>query len=342
MEIILKEIRDKNLWENFLLDISDKTFLQSWNWGEFQERMGHKINRLGFFEKDEILALALVSQITAKRGRFFLIQHGPVVKDEKLKKDILEKLMLYLKERAKKEKVIFLRLNPLWSKEDEKLFKEMKFFPSPMHASAYESTVKLDIRGSEEELLKNMRKTTRYLIRQAQKIKDLEIVKSQSLNDIEVFHKLSQKVARHHQFVPFSFDFMKNQFEIFLKDNQVLLFFGRHEGKIGAGALIIFWSNIAFYHQAALDPSFHKIPISYLLIWEAIKEAKKRNCLLFDFWGFVDPQKYPQHPWAGPSLFKLGFGGKVFEYLKTQDFPFTKNYWLIYFFESLRKIKRRL
>jgi len=338
----IQEIINKYIWEGFLLDITEKTFLQSWNWGEFQERMGHRINRLGFFEKEKVFAVALVSQITAKRGRFFLIQHGPIVKEEKLKKEVLEKLILYLKERAKKEKVSFLRLNPLWPKGDEQLFKERKFFPSPMHASAYESTIRLDIRISEEELLKNMRKTTRYLVRQAQKTKELEIVKSQSLNDIEVFHKLSQNVAQHQRFVPFSFDFMKNQFEIFLKDNQALLFFARHQGKIGAGALIIFWSNIAFYHQAALDPFFHKVPLSYLLIWEAIKEAKKRNCLFFDFWGFVDPKKYPKHPWAGPSLFKLGFGGKVFEYLKTQDLPFNKSYWLTYFFEKIRKIKRGL
>jgi len=39
-----------------------------------------------------------------------------------------------------------------------------------MHANAYEATWKLDIRPTEEELLKQMRKTTRYLIRQAEKI----------------------------------------------------------------------------------------------------------------------------------------------------------------------------
>jgi len=342
MELVLKEIGDKNLWESFLLDISEKTFLQSWNWGEFQKRMGHKINRLGFFEKEEIFALALVSQITAKRGRFFLIQHGPTVKEERVKKDVLEKLIFYLKERAEKEKISFLRMNPLWLKEDEKLFQEMNFLPSPIHASAYESTVRLAIRASEEELLKNMRKTTRYLIRQAQKNNDLKIIKSQNLNDVAVFDNLSKIVANHQRFVPFSFDFVKNEFDIFLKENQALLFFGKHQEKIVAGALIIFWSNIAFYHQAALDPSFHKIPISYLLIWEAIQEAKKRNCLFFDFWGFVDPQKYPKHPWAGPSLFKLGFGGKVFEYIKTQDFPFNKAYRLTRFFEKIRKIKRGL
>ena len=107
-----------------------------------------------------------------------------------------------------------------------------------------------------------------------------------------------------------------------------------------ASALVTFWSGIGFYHQAALDPKYHKVPIAYLLQWEAIKEAKKRGCKLYDFWGYVDPKS--RHPWAGPTLFKMGFGGKAYEYVRTQDLPLSKKYWLTYGFEVLRKIKRGL
>ena len=84
------------------------------------------------------------------------------------------------------------------------------------------------------------------------------------------------------------------------------------------------------------------MPVSYLLQWEAIREAKNRGCKLYDFWGFVDPQKYSKHPWAGPTLFKMGFGGEKFEYIETQDLPLSNKYWLTYFFEKLRKLKRGL
>jgi lipid II:glycine glycyltransferase (peptidoglycan interpeptide bridge formation enzyme) len=76
------------------------------------------------------------------------------------------------------------------------------------------------------------------------------------------------------------------------------------------------------------------------LQWEAIKEAKSRGCKIYDFWGYTDPKKYPKHPWAGPTLFKMGFGGYNKEYMKAQDLPLCKRYRLIYFFEKLRKIKR--
>ena len=109
-----------------------------------------------------------------------------------------------------------------------------------------------------------------------------------------------------------------------------------------AGAMVIFWSGIAFYHQAASLNKYAKLSIPYLLQWRAIKEAKARGCNVYDFWGFTDPEKFPKHPWAGPTLFKMGFGGYKKEYLKTRDFIISKKYWINYIIEKMRKIKRGL
>lgn len=342
--MIISEIENKDVWEKFFLECKEKTFLQSWNWGEFQKLMGNKIWRLSIYDHQELLAVCLVNLINAKRGKFLLIQHGPVIKNENFKLKILEILLDKLKEIAKKEKAFFIRIAPLLKRDKEniEIFKNLGFKESPMHASAYEATLKLDITPKEEELLKHMRKTTRYLIRQTQKNENIKIEKRDNLADINLYQNLNLKVARRQKFVPFSFEYIKNEFQVFLKDNQALLFFGKYQNEIAAGALIIFWSGIAFYHQAASEAKYAKFSIPYLLLWEAIKEAKKRNCFLFDFWGYVDPKKYPLHPWAGPTLFKMGFGGKPFEYLKTQDFILSKKYYLTYFFEKLRKIKRGL
>jgi len=345
----LKEVKNKKIWEEFLLGCEDKTFLDSWNWGEFQKMMGNKIFRLGFFQDDELIAIVLVVKIISKRGTFFLIQHGAVIKPQKsnLKNQkyvILKTLLRELKRIGREEKCSFIRIVPLWerNKENLKIFRDLGFKKAPMHASAYESSWKLDITPSEEELLKNMRKTTRYLIRRALKNKNIRILKSDKLADIEIYQKLTRKVAKRRKFIPFSSDFMKNEFDIFSREKQALLIFGKHQNEIVAGALIIFWSKIGFYHQAASIEKYSKLSIPYLIQWQAIKEAKKRGCVLYDFWGYINPFKNPKHPWAGPTLFKMGFGGYKKEYIKTQDFPFSSRYWLTYLFESIRRIKRGL
>ncbi|MFC1789614.1 lipid II:glycine glycyltransferase FemX [Patescibacteria group bacterium] len=335
----VKEITKKDVWEDFFVGQKEKTFLQSWNWGEFQQKMGNKIWRLGIFNNGNLIEIALVTKFKTRRGIFLLIQH--LLESDK---QALEILLEKLKKIGKEENASFIRIAPLWIKNEEnrKTFRDLGFKEASMHANAYEATWKLDITFPEEDLLQKMRKTTRYLIRQAQKNNDIEIIQSQKIEDVDIFNKLLREVAKTRHFVPFSSKHPKNEFSVFVDNNQISLFFGKHKGEIVAGAFVIFWNNIAFYHHAALLFQYHKLPIAYLLQWEAIKEAKNRGCKVYDFWGYTDPKKYPKHPWAGPTLFKMGFRGNSTEYLKTQDFPISKKYWLIYIFETLRKLKRRL
>ncbi|MDD5145296.1 MAG: peptidoglycan bridge formation glycyltransferase FemA/FemB family protein [Candidatus Pacebacteria bacterium] len=354
MDLSISEISDKNTWEEFLAGIKEKTFLQSWNWGEFQKKMGNstqggsasggKIWRLGIYEERNLIAAILVSKVVAKRGIFLLLQHGPNVKNERsnIKNQIMAVLLGKLKEIGKEEKVDFIRIAPLFddSKENLKIFQDLGFHKSPMHANAYEATWKLDISVSAEEILKNMRKTTRYLIRQAEKNPEISIETSINFRDLNLYFDLNRQVAKRQNFTPFSEEYIKNEFNSFINDNEVLLLFGKYKNELAAAAMVIFWQGIGFYHQAASLSKFAKLSIPYLLQWEAIKEAKKRGCILYDFWGFTDPEKYPKHPWAGPTLFKMGFGGFAKEHIKTQDFPLSKKYCLIYIFEQIRKIKR--
>lgn len=341
----IKEIKNKNVWEDFILNCKDKTFLQSWNWGEFQEKMREKIWRFGLFENGKIIAVGLVVKIAAKRGTFLLLPHGPVVKDQGIRdrKNILEIFLAKLKEIAKEENCNFIRINPIWSRNDEdnSLFHNLKFKPAPIQMHP-EASWKLDISLSEDELLANMRKTTRYLIKQTLKNPDIKIEKSINVKDVEIFSKMHEKVSSRQKFVPFSLDYLKNEFSTFQEDNEIVLFFGKYKGELAAASFVIFWSGIGFYHHAASFPKYAKLSIPYLLQWEAIKEAKKRQCVLYDFWGYVDPQKQPNHPWAGPTLFKMGFGGKSYNYVKTQDFPLSKKYWITYAFEKIRKFRRGL
>jgi lipid II:glycine glycyltransferase (peptidoglycan interpeptide bridge formation enzyme) len=343
----IKEITQKNEWEGFLSNISEKTFLQSWNWGEFNIKNGNKIWRFGIYNNQNLVCVCFVIKIFAKRGTFLFIPHGPVMISnftEKDRKETLKLLLDHLLIISKQENASFIRISPLFgdNTENKSIFSELKFRQAPMHSSAYEATWKLDINLPEDELLKNMRKTTRYLIKKNSENKDIQIIKSINLKDIEIYQKLNKQVSKRQKFIPFSDEFIKNEFEIFSQNNQAFFLFGKYKNEIVAGALVVVWSNIAFYHQAASLGSFSKFSIPYLLQWEAIKEAKKIGCNVYDFWGFTDPKKYPRHPWAGPTLFKMGFSGYKREYLKTQDYIVSKKYWINYIIESIRKIKRKL
>lgn len=334
----IKEITEKGIWESFLAELSEKTFFQSWNWGTFHEKMGEKIWRLGLYDNGKLVSVCCVVRVKAKRGTFLVVEHGPVTQYK-----TLEVLLQELKDIAKKENASFIRMSPIWKRNEEnkKIFADLGFRAAPTYAAA-ESSWKLDITLSEDELLGQMRKTTRYLIRQTLKNEDIEVVKSNKSDDLRIFDTLNKEVGRRQEFVPFSSTYATNEFGAFAEDDDVLLLFGKYKGEVVAGVFVIFWSGIAFYHQAASLSKYAKYSIPYLLQWEAIKEAKRRGCKVYDFWGYVDPKKYPKHPYAGPTLFKMGFGGEVHEYVKTQDYPLSWKYWPIAIFEMIRAKRRHL
>ncbi len=344
----IREIQSKGEWEGFLAKCRDKTFLQSWGWGEFQEMMREKVWRLGIFEGRDLVAVSLVVKIKAKRGTFLLVPHGPVTKisnDQFLisKQKILEVLLNRLKDIAKQEDAGFIRINPIWSRNPENisLFKAMGFRDAPIQMHP-EASWKLSITSPISELLLDMRKTTRYLIRQASQNPDITVSQSNSLEDVRVFSAMHEKVSKRQGFVPFSLEYLEKEFSVFQKDNAISIFFGKHKDEIAAASFVVFWSGIGFYHHAASLPQYAKLSIPYLLQWEAIKEAKNRGCVLYDFWGYVDPKKEPNHPWAGPTLFKMGFGGEAHEYVKTQDLPLSWKYLPTALFEKVRKLRRHL
>jgi len=324
----VREINNKETWESFLSKYQEKTFLDSWNWGEFQKQIEDKIWRLGIYE-GELKAVALVVKVKAKRGTFLFVPHGPVGE-----KNALSYLVDYLK----KIDTHFIRIAPIWFKDNTKLFKDLGFRDAPIHMHP-ELTWELDITPEEEDLLMGMRKTTRYLIKQGYKNKDIEIIKSTDINDLERFNQLYRKTASRHHFTPFSLNYLKKQFSCFNPDNQITIFLGKYKGEIVSSAITICWQGTGFYHHGASLAS--KAPVSYLMQWEAIKQAKEKGYRKYNFWG-IAPENSKNHPWAGLSLFKKGFGGYSKQYVKTQDLPLSSKYWLTYIFEKLRKMKRHL
>ena len=348
----VKNIENKEIWENFLLGCKEKTFLQSWNWGRSAQRMGDKIFRLGVFKWQELIAVALVIKIKARRGSFLFVPHGPVTKEGSTgdRKEVLEALLEELKKIATQEKASFIRIAPVWERNEQntEIFRKMKLRTAPIHIHP-ELTWELDITLSLEELLKQMRKTTRYLVRKGLKNREIKLERSCDIRDVEKFNSLYRKTKSRQRFTPFPLGYLQNEFRTFCPDDQIVLFLGKYLNETVASGIFVFWQDMGFYHHGASSLEYPKIPVSYLIMWEAIKEAQKRGCQRFNFWGIAPTTKFgihsaafKEHPWAGLSLFKMGFGGKAKEYFRTQDLILSKKYWPTFVVETLRKIKRGL
>ncbi len=333
-----KIINDQNTWDEFVISCPSYTFFQGYLWGEFSQKRGEKIFKFGFYDDSKLIGVALLCKVFARRGTYLFCPHGPIFKkeDSKYWKFFFE----FVKNLGRQEKVVFVRVSPVSRKDHklEALFKKANFLNAPIHMSA-ESAWILNLKNkSEEEILSEMRKTTRYEIKKAEK-ENHQVIKSTDAKDLKIFLQLYHQLINRQNFTPFSDSFLTDEFSTFVKNGNAMLFLEKYKNQFVASLMIIFYGRGAYYHQGATKP-LRGSSVSYLAQWEAIKEAKSRGLEFYNFWG-IAPNDNSKHPWFGLSLFKKGFGGEQVDFIHAQDFPINwPEYLPTYIFETFRRIKR--
>lgn len=335
--LAIHEITNKKIWESFLEKTTNDfpSFFQTWNWGEVQKKQGTTIWRLGLYEDKKLVGVVSVTFIDAKRGKYLHLRHGPVFKE--YKKGYVDAFLEFLAEKGKKQGCCFIRLSPLISEEVARIaFPSSQFRDAQIHRMDAETCWVLPLVASEDEILKNMRKSHRYLIKKSQ-TSGITIERTKNISKIKDFLPLYKKLAQKKHFV--AHGGVQEEFEVFSKDNEALLFLAYFEKKVISGALIDFVDGMAIYRHSASDDTYRHIPSMYLLQWEVIKEAKKRGMKLYNFWG-IAPENKPNHPWNGLTLFKTGFGGEKREFTHAKDYILSLGYWKIWLIELLTKVRK--
>jgi len=203
-------------------------------------------------------------------------------------------------------------------------------------------TLILDLKRTEKEIFASFSKNKRRDVRIAKRNK--LIIKE---GTPQQFYELKKKFLLRKKILPFG---MKKEIfplcETFGKNANILLVYSpntpaRHasqacEGVAGrpntpknpnsplAGILLLFHNKTAYYWQAASTEKGKKLLAPTILLWKAIKLAKKKGCTKFDFEGIYD-ERFPKNKsWLGFTHFKQGFGGKEVKFplpLSSLKFP---------------------
>ena len=296
-----------------------KSFLQSQEWVDFQKSLGRKVW--------EINGIIVVKHILPIRKNYL---YAPRCGGDFLSKDFLDKI----EKIAKEEKSIFLKAEPQ-KKADEKKLRKIGFKKSSSIQPT--KTLILDIKKSEEYILKRMHQKTRYNIKLALK-RGLKVQNSKlKVQNFEKFWELLQDTAKRGRF----HTHLKEYYEKLLNIPGIELFIAKFKNKIIAVNIVLFYNKQAIYLHGASDYKYRNLMAPHLLQWHQILEAKKRRCEEYDFWG-IDEKK-----WPGVTRFKKGFapnaskggrgpgpkglgGGRIINYLGAYDLVFRPMWYLIY------------
>jgi lipid II:glycine glycyltransferase (peptidoglycan interpeptide bridge formation enzyme) len=363
----IEHASDAREWDAFLTSQTFRPFLQSWTMGEVYADVGQEPVRL--IARDEggaIRGVCFAHLVPARRGRHLSVPYGPVVADRTAVPVLLEELSRV----GGQEKCGFLRLSPFWteSPDNEALLRAERARPSPLHLlgeklwylplvepdpwAAHEETAAnggassaIPSPRTDESLLADMRKTTRNLIRRAER-EGVEVSASENPErDIDHFLRLHEETRQRHGFTPYTTAFFRTQVRRFAAVQQCSLYLARYQGDILAASIHMHIGQETSYHHGASTLAHRNIPASYLLQWRAVQDSLKRGDRIYNFWGIAPPNENgtardPTHPFAGVTLFKTGFGGRLLSLVHSHDIPLSSGYALTRAFEFARKWKR--
>jgi len=271
-------------WNQFVIE-NNGSFLQSYEWAEFQKKCGRKVVKIKI---DGLQAVLIKEKFS------FYIPHGPVVKN----KEALSLLFAQIKKDC-----VFLRIEPYTD-----LGFDFKHFSTKR--SQPQKTLILDLKKSEKEILDEFQKTARYNIGLARR-KGVKVLIKDEYNP--EFYKILKRTAQRNNFKLHSESHYKHLFDVKSKEFDVKMFLGEYEGKIIAGFIMVLFGKRATALHGSFDIDYKHLKPANFLVWERIKFAKEKGCEVFDFWG-IDEKK-----WPGFTEFKKSFGGQEIEYPRAVD-----------------------
>lgn len=321
----LIEITDKQQLNDFVGSQPMSQILQSWQWGEFQEKVSGRVWRIGVLDDDKLVASAkIISKDLPMGKKYFYCGRGPVVSKKTDRPQAVKLLFEKIKKLAKAEGIMFLRFDPteksIIFEQKHKFIKTLDVQPS--------KTIVLDLTKTETELKQGMHHKTRYNINLAIK-KGVKIVPG-GLDRFEDFWSLLAQTSDRDKFMTHGRNYFKAMLEI--ADNPVKLFFAEFKGRPITTALVSFFGHTAAYLHGGSADQERNTMAPYLLQWQMIKLAKADGRKYYDFYG-IDEDK-----WPGVTRFKKGFGGSEVNYPGTFDLVYDQGWYSIY--KMVRKVRR--
>ncbi|HSX58278.1 MAG TPA: peptidoglycan bridge formation glycyltransferase FemA/FemB family protein [Candidatus Saccharimonadales bacterium] len=220
---------------------------------------------------------------------------------------------------AQAEKIVFSKIEPNTSLPNSQIVSELKnyHYKSDRWALQPTKTIILNLTKSDDELLKNMEKDTRYSIRAAQR-RGVRVVKS---NDLNRFLKLYRQTAKRQKFW-FPEKDLKLLWDIFSNEGKAYILIAVWNKTDIAGSLILHHDKTAYYYHAASLRTNKDLFAPYLLVWESMQTAKNLGLKHLDLEGVYDRRIPSTKKWRGFTHFKRGFRGEEVEFVGS----FVKTY----------------
>lgn len=316
-------------------------FLQSYNWGHLKSLFGWTPVRV----RTEHAAAQILFKHLPLGFTIAYIPKGPQVNWHSIEQ--CHTLFDVVHAEARKRRAVFLKVEPhLWlvgRAPTGQPAVQPDAFAGTLRSLGFatadsiqpQSSIIVDISGTEEAVLAAMKQKTRYNIRLARR-KGV-VVRHGGEADAGLFFELARQTATRDGFGIHSLEYYQTALRLFSPDHGVLLV-AEFETEPLAALVVFKHEQDAFYFYGASSNSHRNLMAPHLLQWEAIRWARQRGCIRYDLWGI--PNAEPETLEAefstrsdglwGVYRFKRGFGGNPVKSVGAFDFVYNPLLYKLY------------
>lgn len=222
---------------------------------------------------------------------------------------------------AKENNCIFIKVEPKVEAQDfqkEMLdFRKWGFVAGRPLFTKYNFV--LDVTPSEEQLLASFKQKTRYNIKVAEK-RGVTVEIDNSEAAFERYLQLTEETTKRQGFYAHSRDYHQTMWDSLHPAGIAHLLTAKYEGEIITTWVLFKFGDSLYYPYGASTREHREVMANNLVMWEAIKLAKKWGLHYLDMWGALGPEPDSHDPWYGFHNFKSGYGARHVEYVGTWDY----------------------
>ncbi len=296
--------------------------LQAYEWGEFRQATGVKVVREGGMQ-------ITIHKIPHTPWNVGYLPKGPMPTKEQVK--VLGKV-------AKENNCIFIKVEPKVEAQDSQKelldFRKWGFVAGRPLFTKYNFV--LDVTPSEEQLLASFKQKTRYNIKVAEK-RGVMVEIDNSEAAFERYLQLTEETTKRQGFYAHSRDYHQTMWDTLHPAGIAHLLTAKYEGEIITTWVLFKFGDSLYYPYGASTREHREVMANNLVMWEAIKLAKKWGLHYLDMWGALGPEPDSHDPWYGFHNFKSGYGARHVEYVGTWDYVAMPLLYKLYvFLDGLR------
>lgn len=311
--------KDKGAYDKLVLHI-----IQSWEWGEFREKTGVDVVRIGHFDGTKLkkayqLTFHKVPKLKYTIGYF---PKGPMVDRE---------MVEALRTIGAEKKAAFIKMEPNVTVDSSQLTVdrlEKLGLVRAKKALFTKYNFVLDLTKSEEQLLAGMHPKTRYNIKVAQK-KGVEVYDSVDEADFEIYLKLYFDTTKRQKYFGHTPEYHRLVWKTLKDAKMARVLIGKYQKKPLVAWMLLNFGDTLYYPYGGSSTEYKDVMASNLVAWEAIKLGKKLELKSLDLWGALGLEPNTHDPWYGFHRFKAGYGARHVEYIGTFDLVLNPTLYLI-------------